>query len=69
MSDRNIEWVVFGKTAEGETFYGIQKAWFGHPAIDFFAKKHNVSFVIANAEKKIHYDRFLAEGYRKPLTH
>jgi hypothetical protein len=62
-----IEWVINGTTAEGVKYRGVQVAMYGHPAIDFFAKKNGVRFVVANAEKKTHFDRFLAEGKRKPL--
>lgn len=62
-----IEWVVSGKTADGMVYRGVQVAMYGHPAIDFFAKKHGVKFVSAMSEKKVHFDRFLAEGLRKPL--
>lgn len=62
-----IEWVVTGRDAEGNLYRGVQVARFGHPAIDFFAKKNGVVFVSANAEKKMHFDRFLAQGDRKPL--
>ena len=63
----NIEWVVTGKDAEGNVYRGVQKAMFGHPAMDFFAKKNGVVFVSANAEKKVHFDNFLAQGLRQPL--
>jgi hypothetical protein len=62
-----IEWVINGTTAEGVKYRGVQVAMYGHPAIDFFAKKNGVKFVVANAEKKTHFDRFLEEGKRKPL--
>jgi hypothetical protein len=62
-----IEWVVSGKTEDGTVYRGVQVAMYGHPAIDFFAKKNGVKFVSAMCEKKIHFDRFLAEGKRKPL--
>ena len=62
-----IEWVVSGKTADGTVYRGVQVAMYGHPAMDFFAKKNGVKFVSAMAEKKTHFDRFLAEGKRKPL--
>lgn len=62
-----IEWVVYGKTAEGVVYRGIQVAYYGHPAMRFFAQKNGVKFVVASAEKKTHFDRFLAEGLRKPL--
>jgi hypothetical protein len=62
-----IEWVVSGKTEDGTVYRGVQVARYGHPAIDFFAKKNGVRFVSAMCEKKIHFDRFLAEGKRKPL--
>jgi hypothetical protein len=64
---KGIEWVVTGKTEDGTVYRGIQVAWYGHPAMDFFAKANGVVFVAATAEKKIHFDRFLAEGLRKPL--
>ena len=62
-----IEWVVSGVTAEGVRYRGVQVAKYGHPAIDFFAKKNGVRFVSAMAEKKVHFDNFLAKGQRKPL--
>lgn len=62
-----IEWVVSGKTAAGVVYRGIQVARYGHPAIDFFARKNGVRFVSATAEKKTHFDRFLEEGHRRPL--
>ena len=63
----NIEWVVTGRDAEGNIYRGVQSARFGHPAMDFFAKKMGVVFVSSNAEKKVHFDFFLAQGDRKPL--
>lgn len=63
-----IEWVVTGKDAEGNVYRGVQVAWYGHPAMDFFAKKLGVVFVASTAEKKSHFDNFLANGLRKPLT-
>ena len=68
MIDRNIEWVVSIRLEDGTWLRGIQKAWYGHPAIDFFAKKLGVSYKAANAEKKVHFDHFLAQGVRNPLT-
>jgi hypothetical protein len=62
-----IEWVVVGRTEDGTVYRGVQVAMYGHPAMDFFAKKNGVRFVSATAEKKVHFDRFLAEGLRKPL--
>ena len=62
-----IEWVVSGKTADGTVYRGVQVAWYGHPAIDFFAKKNGVKFVSAMSEKKVHFDYFLEQGLRKPL--
>lgn len=67
MNSNGIEWVINGTTAEGVKYRGVQVAWYGHPAIDFFAKKNGVRFVVANAEKKTHFDNFLAKGLRKPL--
>lgn len=63
-----IEWVVTGKDSEGNVYRGVQVAWYGHPAMDFFAKRLGVTFVASTAEKKSHFDRFLAEGKRNPLT-
>ena len=34
-----IEWVINGTTAEGVKYRGVQVAMYGHPAIDFFAKR------------------------------
>jgi hypothetical protein len=62
-----IEWVVSGVTADGVRYRGVQVARYGHPAIDFFAKKNGVRFVSAMCEKKEHFDNFLAKGLRKPL--
>lgn len=62
-----IEWVVSGKTADGTVYRGVQVAMYGHPAIDFFAKKNGVKFVSAMCEKKVHFDYFLEQGLRKPL--
>jgi hypothetical protein len=64
---KGIEWVVNGRTADGTLYRGVQVALYGHPAMDFFAKKNGVVFVTANAEKKVHFDHFLAQGLRKPL--
>ena len=69
MSNKNgIEWVVNLIAEDGTITRGVQVAWYGHPAMDFFAKKLGVVFVSANAEKKMHFDRFLEQGLRKPLT-
>ena len=63
-----IEWVVTGRDAEGNVYRGVQVAMYGHPAMDFFAKKLGVKFVSSSAEKKVHFDGFLEKGLRKPLT-
>jgi hypothetical protein len=64
----DIEWVVSMTLHDGTQIRGVQVAWYGHAAIDFFAKKHNVtSFKGASSEKKTHFDNFLAQGLRKPL--
>jgi hypothetical protein len=63
----NIEWVVTGRTEDGTIHRGVQSAMYGHPAIEFYAKKLGVKFVSASAEKKVHFDNFLAQGLRKPL--
>ncbi len=65
---KGIEWVVTGKTEDGTVYRGIQVAWYGHPAIDFFAKRKGVKFVSSWAEKKFHFDNFLEKGLRQPLT-
>lgn len=62
-----IEWVVSMTLHDGTQLRGVQVAWYGHSAIDFFAKKHNVKYKGASSEKKTHFDNFLAEGLRKPL--
>lgn len=66
--DNNIEWVVSLRLEDGTWIRGIQKAWYGHPAMDFFAKKLGVSYKAANAEKKSNFDYFLSQGHRYPLT-
>ena len=63
-----IEWVVTLVTEDKTVIRGVQVAWYGHPAMDFFAKANGVVFVSATAEKKTHFDNFLAQGLRKPLT-
>jgi hypothetical protein len=64
----DIEWVVSMTLHDGTQIRGVQVAWYGHAAIDFFAKKHNVTnFKGASSEKKTHFDNFLAQGLRKPL--
>jgi hypothetical protein len=35
--------------------------------MDFFAKRNGVKAVSAMAESKANFDRFLADGFRKPL--
>jgi hypothetical protein len=64
----NIEWVVSLKLEDGTRIRGVQLAWYGHPAMSFFAKRLGVKYVSAWAEKKVHFDRFLEDGFRKPLT-
>lgn len=68
LMSKGIEWVVTLIKEDGSSIRGIQVAWYGHPAMDFFAKKMGISSKSAWAEKKSHFDRFLAEGLRKPLT-
>lgn len=64
----NIEFVVTVNLHNGEKIRGIQEAWYGHPAIDFFIKKMGItSYKSAFAEKKKNFDYFLAQGYRTPL--
>lgn len=66
--DQNIEFVVTLNLEDGTSIRGIQKAWYGHPAIAFFAKKLGVKYKSANAEKMFHFERFLEDGLRSPLT-
>lgn len=68
MSNGNIEWVVTLVMEDGTRVRGVQSAWYGHPAMDFFAKRKGITYKSASAEKKMHFDRFLAEGLRYPLT-
>lgn len=66
--DKNIEFVVTITAHDGTIYRGIQKAWYGNPAIDFFAKKLGLtSYKSGWAEKKHHFDHFLAQGLRTPL--
>lgn len=67
MADNNIDWVVSLTLEDGTILRGIQKAWYGNPAIDFFAKKMGVPYKAGWAEKKSHFDKFLADGLRSPL--
>ena len=65
----NIEWVVSLKLEDGTRIRGVQLAWYGHPAMDFFRKRKGINkFKAAFAEKKVHFDHFLSEGLRNPLT-
>lgn len=69
MTNKNgIEWVVNLILEDGSVYRGVQVAWYGHPAIDFFAKNNGIKYKAANAEKMVHFERFLADGFRKPLT-
>ena len=63
-----IEWVVSLRLEDGTRVRGVQVAWYGHPAMQFFAKRKGVKYVSATAEKKVHFDRFLEDGFRTPLT-
>lgn len=65
--NQNIEWVVSLLLEDGTKVRGIQKAMFGHPAIKFFAENNGYKYTSASAEKKIHFDEFLAKGLRNPL--
>ena len=63
-----IEWVVSILLEDGTRVRGVQVAMYGHPAIDFFAKKHGITkYKSAMSEKKVHFDNFLAKGLRLPL--
>lgn len=68
MKDQNIKWVVTLVMEDGTTMRGIQKAWYGHPAMSFFAKRLGVSYKAANAEKLDSFEHFLSTGVRRPLT-
>ena len=68
LMSKGIEWVVVLILEDGSSIRGVQVAWYGHPAMDFFRKRMGVASKSAWAEKKTHFDRFLAEGLRKPLT-
>lgn len=68
MLSNGIKWVVMGRDADGNVYRGVQVARLGHPAMEFFSKRIGVKFVASSAEKKTHFDRFLAEGKRQPLT-
>ncbi len=63
-----IEWVVTLVMEDKTIVRGVQVAWYGHPAMDFFAKRKGIKAVASSAEKKTHFDNFLAQGLRKPLT-
>lgn len=63
-----IEWVVTLVTEDKQIVRGVQVAMYGHPAIDFFAKRKGIKAVASSAEKKAHFDNFLEKGLRKPLT-
>lgn len=63
-----IEWVVTVTLHDGTVLRGVQVAWYGHPAMDFFRKRMGVTkYKSATAEKKVHFDRFLEQGLRRPL--
>lgn len=62
-----IEWVVSLTLHDGTSLRGVQTAWYGHSAIDFFAKNNDVKFKTASSEKKTHFDNFLSQGLRTPL--
>jgi hypothetical protein len=44
-------WFVSGVDKDGNKYSGIQYAWYGNPAIDFFAKSKGVHFVAGSAVK------------------
>jgi hypothetical protein len=65
----NIEWVVRVTMKDGSTYRGIQKAWYGHPAMDFFRKRLGlVDYQACSAEKLDSFNYFLSQGLRTPLT-
>ena len=63
-----MEFVVTLNLEDGSQVRGVQSAWYGHSAIDFFAKDNGITFKSAFAEKKTNFEKFLAQGLRKPLT-
>ena len=63
-----IEWVVTMVAENGEVVRGVQTAHYGHPAIDFFAKRKGITYKGASAEKMTNFEHFLAKGLRNPLT-
>lgn len=44
-------WFVSGIDKDGNRHSGIQYAWLGHPAMDFFAKRMGVVFTASSAVK------------------
>ena len=44
-------WFVSGVDKDGNRHSGIQYAWLGHPAMDFFAKKNGIEFKAVSAIK------------------
>ena len=62
-----MEFVVTVTLKNGEVVRGIQKAYYGHSAIDFFIKDNNLDSKSAHAEKKINFEKFLAKGLRQAL--
>lgn len=67
MANKGIEWVVSLHLEDGSVVRGIQVAWYGNPAIEFFAKDRGLKYTAGFAEKKKNFDNFLAQGLRKPL--
>lgn len=63
-----IEWVVTMVAKNGEVVRGVQTAYYGHPAIKFFAERKGIDYKGASAEKMTNFERFLAKGLREPLT-
>ncbi len=61
------EWVVTLHKEDGSTVRGIQTALYGTKAIEFFAKDNNIKYTAGFSEKKTNFERFLAQGLRKPL--
>jgi len=61
------EWVISYVLEDGSRVRGIQTAMYGHSAIDFYAKDHNLKFTFASCETKEKFDMFLERGLREPL--
>jgi hypothetical protein len=64
---RGKEWVVSYTLEDGSKVRGVQRAMYGHAAIDFYAKDNNLKYTSASSESKVNFDMFLSRGLRTPL--